>query len=111
MAAESVKLAKLQAESVKLAKLQAESVKLAKLQSERELMNQLITFISHPVIITVGAFALIEYLQTLKVNNQPFMGNIVGTGLETVLGIRLIAEYLPSLTEVGGLLSLAGAFK
>lgn len=86
-------------------------VKLARLKNEQEFRAQILGFIAQPAVLAVLVFTLIEILQSVEVNNQPLMGSISGSALETALGLNVVLGGLGSLTSLDGLGSIATLLK
>lgn len=88
--------------------MQSEAIKLARLQARREATAAAFKLLENPVIDIVLAFVVIEALQKFKINNEPLMGQNVGTLLEAALSATPVLVSLANskgftaLVESGG---------
>ncbi len=72
------------------------SVKVAKLENQRHALDCLVKLLNNPVFSLLILFIVVETLQKVKLNNQPLMGEDMGTLLE---GALLTKEALSALSK------------
>lgn len=83
--------------------MKSEAVKLAQIERDKVVTAELSKFLTHPYMMTLLCFILIEYLQATQVNGKPLMGSVAGSTLE---GALVVGGTLQSLGKSGALESL-----
>lgn len=73
--------------------MKSPDVRIAEIRRDREIVSDLLTVLTNPVVMLVAGFAAVEYLQSHPVG-KPLMGTVSGTALQAAMVAPPLLEAL-----------------